>query len=920
MSAREEGWLDVTEVTPTRLVGRLPERQLLQRLVADVAAGRSRALVLRGEDGVGKSALLRHLTGELTGWRILSVQAGPAECGVSYSALHRLCSPLLGQLDALSVPQREALERSFGLRPGPAAEPALTALATYALVVNAAKDYPLACVVDDAHWLDPASASAQSYLARRLSAERVALLCASRPTADGDPLLQLPAMRMTGLAVPDARRLLLDKLVGPLDGSVAARIVAECRGNPRVLLGLPATWGTAELAGGFAVSDGQQVPPPLRRRWSERIRALPPETRLLVVAAAAEPLGDPLLLRRAAEALGTVLDAVSPAVDAGLLQVHSRVLFAHPLIRDVAYGSCTADERARAHGALAAATDPDADADRRAWHRAWATRAADDSVASALEAAAAQAHARGGLAAGAAFLTRATELTADARIRSRRAVDAAAANLEAGSFDIARTMLDVARAHRADEPLAAHIALVEARLALAEVGGNEATLALQQAARRLEPVERRLACETYVDALTAAAFQSVPHEPGGLRETARAARAVLPTLAATGTAGLLLSALASFAETGTSTSHCRTALRAVSEDSERGELRWLWHGTLLAFNTWDDRTARLLANRHVRVCRTTGALSQLPLALGAAAIMAMLDGELSTASSVLAAGRTTGRALGVDGDPPAALLVHAWRGRAQDRVVVDDGRELAAARGDGHLLAMADYAQAVLRNGSGDRTEALSAALRAVVEHDFLASNWCWAELVEAAARAGRQDLAEEGVHELAHRTRGAGSDWASGVHARSAALVSTGVAAEDAYRRAIDHLRRTKLRLELARTHLLYGEWLRHVDRRSDARIELHTAYDAFLAMGMEAFAARARAELSLSGGAVRPLAGEQDALTAQEEQIAGLARDGLSNPEIGALLFLSSRTVEWHLRKVFTKLGISSRRELRRALGAPA
>jgi len=456
--ARQEGSPEGTEVTSTSLVGRLRERQLLQRLVADVAAGRSRVLVLRGEDGVGKSALLGHLTGELTGWRVLSVHGAPAERGVSFGALHRLCSPLLGRLDALSVPQREALERSFGLRRGPAAEPALTALATYALIANAAKDYPLACVVDDAHWLDPASASALSYLARRLSAERVALLCASRPTADGDPLQQLPAMRVTGLAVADARRLLLDRLPGPLDGSV------ECRGNPRVLLGLPATWGTTELVGGFAVSDGQQVPPPLRRRWSERMQALPPETRLLVVLAAAEPLGDPLLLRRAAEVLGTAIDAVSPAVEAGLLQVHSRVLFAHPLIRDVAYGSCTADERARAHGALAAATDPDADADRRAWHRACATRAADDSVASALEAAAAQAHARGGLAAGAAFLTRATELTPDARLRARRAVGAAAANLEAGSFDTARGLLDAARAQRLHDlpglafPLELHLA------------------------------------------------------------------------------------------------------------------------------------------------------------------------------------------------------------------------------------------------------------------------------------------------------------------------------------------------------------------------------------------------------------------------------------------------------------------------------
>ena len=893
-------------VAAVQLVGRLRERHVLQRTLADAASGRSRALVLRGEEGVGKSALLGHLSGQLTGWRVLSIQAAPAEQGVPYAALRRLCGPLLHQLAALSAPQRQALERCFGPHPGTAADPALTALATYALVAHSARDYPVACLVDDAQRLDLASATALSYLGRRLGAERVALVCAARPSDDDDPLASLPALHVGGLAVPDARRLLLDRLDGPVDGSVAARIVAECRGNPRAILGLTGTWTAHELAGGFAVPDGRRLAQPLRQGWIDRIDGLPADTRLLVLTAASEPLGDPLLLRRAAELLGVDPRAIAPAVEAGLLQVQHRVQFAHPLVRDVAYGSSDLDVRARVHRALATATDPDADADRRAWHRAAATSGPEEAVAAALETSAAQAHARAGLGAAAAFLARATELSPDVRARARRAVDAAAASLEAGDLGRTRLLLDVARGLPADEPLAARTDLVAARLALATAPGNGATRLLLQAARRLERVDRRLARETCLDALASAVVGSRAEEPGGVREAARAGRALLPTDGSSGTADLVLAALVDLAEGGAAAAACRTALRAVVEDSARGESRWLWHGTVIALATWDDATARLLAERHVQRTRVTGAVGQLALALGGVAATSVLDGELA--------------AVGSDAASTAALLFHAWRGRTEDRAVVDHQRDVAAGRGDAHGQAMADYAQAVLCNGSGDHEQALGAALRAVVEHDAVVGGWAWAELVEAAARSGRDDLAAEAAQELRRRADAAGTAWASGVSARASALVDAGSEAEESFRRAVGHLRRANVRAELARTHLLHGEWLLHVDRRSDARIELHTAHDAFVAMGMEAFAARARAALSMAGGAVRPLTGEQDALTAQEEQIAGLARDGLSNPEIGAQLFLSSRTVEWHLRKVFTKLGISSRRDLRRALGEPA
>jgi DNA-binding CsgD family transcriptional regulator len=715
----------------------------------------------------------------------------------------------------------------------------------------------------------------------------------------------LPALHVGGLAITDARRLLLDSLDGPLDGSVAARIVAECRGNPRVILGLPGTWTAPELAGGYAVPDGRRLAAISQRGWVDRIARLPADTRLLVLTAASEPLGDPLILRRAAELLGVDPRAVAPAVEAGLLQVHARVQFAHPLLRDVAYGASDPDVRARVHRALATATDPDADGDRRAWHTAAATCGADEAVATALETSAAQAHARAGLGAAAAFLARATELSPDPRARARRAVDAAAAALEAGSLDRTRLLLDVARSLPADEPLAARADLVAARLALASAPGNDATTRLLQAARRLEPFNRRLARETCLDALASAVVGSRADEPGGVREAARAGRALLPTDGGSSTVDLVLAALVDLAEDGAATAACRTALGAVVEDSARGESRWLWHGTVIALATWDDATARLLGERFVQRARVSGAVGQLALALGAVVTTSVLDGELSAAAPQAALS--------------AALLLHAWRGRAEDRVAVDHQRAVAAARGDAHAVSMADYGQAVLCNGAGEHEQALTAALRAVVEHDAVVGGWCWAELVEAAVRSGRDDLAAEAAQELRRRADAAGTAWASGMAARASALVAAGSDAEASFRQAVGHLRRAQVRAELARTHLLHGEWLRHVGRPSDARVELHTAHDAFVAMGMEAFAARARAQLALAGGAVRPLGGGQDALTAQEAQIAGLARDGLSNPEIGARLFLSSRTVEWHLRKVFTKLGIGSRRELRAALGGP-
>ena len=909
------------------LLGRLRERQALARVVADVTRGRSRVLVLRGAQGVGKSALLTDVAEQLTGWRTTLVQGTEAEREQPYTALHRLCQPLLGQRAALPPPQREAVERTFGLRSGPAPDPVLVSLATHRLLAEAARRQPLAVLVDDAHWLDPWSADVLAFVGRRLTAERVALVCAARPLDEENVLALLPTLHVRGLAVADARRLLLDRWPGPLDPAVAARMVAECAGDLRTLLELPRSWTTAQLAGGFGVPEDERGGAPLQQ-LAERVRDLPETAVLALTTASAEPLGDPVLLRRALQRVGTDVAAVVPALDAGVLRrVHGRVAFVHPLARDLVYGAAPADDRRRAHRALAEVTDRDLDPDRYAWHRGCAATAPDEAAAAALEHAAPRAHARAGLSAGAAFLTRAAQLTPDATTRGRRAVDAAVASLEAGVPGTARSLLAMARGCPADEALRARAALAEARLAWVVDGGEVATTSMAHAARRLATVDPWSARETCIDALALCVSTGRSDEVGVLHDVARAVRSARPPAGAPPSTDPLLDALLAVTSGADDAARrSRAALRGLCEASARGgDARWLWHGGVLALALWDVDTARLLAERHLRSVRSTGALGQLPLALDATATVLVLDGELSAAAALV----EECRALQRDDDdavapPPSAALLAAWQGRAPDDGAGPDGSPPGSVL-DGTGSAMAGLARAVRCNGLSQHGEALGAARGVVASATSVLQQWCRLEVVEAATGAGRRDLAVEAVQALlapSHDGSGdGGGDWGRGVLARAVALVSSGEAAEDAFRQAVEHLRRAPVRAELARTRLLYGEWLQQADRRRDARLELAAACEVFTAMGCEAFAERARRGLAAAGAPARVRrATAPGELTAQEEQIALLARDGLSNPEIGAKLFLSNRTVEWHLRKVFVKLAISSRRELPRVLSEPA
>jgi DNA-binding CsgD family transcriptional regulator len=908
----------------TRLLGRRTECEALDQLLTDVMAGTSRVTVLRGDAGVGKSALLGYVSHRVGGWQVATAGGVESEMELAYSSLHQLCAPMLDHLDRLPVPQREALSTVFGLGVGAVPDRFLVGLATLSLLAEIAEQQPLICVVDDAQWLDQASAQILAFVARRLLAERIALVCAARRGSGDDVLAGLPELPIHGLNNSDARALLLDNVYGPLDAGVCDQIVTESHGNPLALLEFPRSWNAAEFAGGFGfpANHPHTVVSKIEQSYARRLHLLSADTQLFVLAAAAEPLGDPLLLRRAAETLGLGMVAANLAVDSGLLKVGRRVEFAHPLVRSAAYRSATAEDRRHVHQALVDATDAEVDPDRHAWHRARATPGPDEGVAAELEDSAGRAQDRGGVAAAAAFLTQATELTPDPKRRVQRSLDAAFANVLAGTFDTARILIMTASDGPTDETQRVRLDLLRAQLAFASSRGTEATPLLLAAARRLESLDVNLARETYLDTFSAALFGARLNQSVGVRHVAEAARAVPrqtdhePTVA-----DLLLDGLVALTdEYATGIPICRDALEKLSGEgvSPTERLRWLWQGCVVALELWDDETAYLLSHHSVDIARKTGTLSELALALSAHTPVLVFCGELSAAALTVSESQSVQEATGITSAPYGALILDAWRGQGKEtRELIELTMREVRARGEGIGIAICEYARAVLCNGLGRYDEALRGARSASEYLEVVAENWGLSELIEPATRTGRADLAQDAMNRLARKAQATGTDWALGIEARSRALLSRGANAEDAFRDAIERLSRTRVQAELARTHLLYGEWLRRANRRIDARGQLNVAHEMFNTMGMKSFALRTQRELIATGATVRKRNVETRVdLTAQEAQIARLARDGLSNPEIGTQLFLSARTVEWHLGKVFTKLDISSRKQLRAAL----
>ncbi|AFM19860.1 transcriptional regulator, luxR family [Mycolicibacterium chubuense NBB4] len=918
------------------LRGRDGECAELREFVAAVRAGDARALVLRGEAGVGKTALLDFAAQLATGMRCIQLAGVESDMELAYAGLQQLCAPLLSGLDDLPQPQRDALSVAFGRAEGPAPDRFLVGLAVLSLLAAASGDQPLLCVVDDAQWLDQVSVQTLGFVARRLVAEPVGMLFAVRDT--GVEVLPGVAERTVGpLSDNDARALFESVMLGGVDPQVRDRVVAETRGNPLALLDVPRNFTATELAGGFWNVGAQTVPARIEESYARRIASLPEPTRRLLLLAAAEPLGDSALFLRGAARMGIAVGALAPAEAAGVVEFGPRMRFHHPLMRSAAYRAAEPADRRAVHGVLAEVTDRTVDPDRAAWHAASAAAGPDDDVAAELEASAARAQSKGGLAAAAAFLERAALLTADPVVRGARALAAAQAKRDAAATDAAYELLTVAEVAPASELHHARVARLRAQMAFVrsragELGApavGDVTADLLAAARRLEGHDDFASREAYLEAIAATIYAGRLGAPDALARAAEAARSALErTPELPRAVDLLLKGVVDRITGGPGAGReslraALSAMCALARSDERQVMRWfvpafpiLQEST--AHELWDETITQELSAAVVREARRTGALAGLPRALVYRAGFHVLCGEFGTATTLLHEAAAITAATGHERPVRYhSVVLAAWLGDAADtRARIEAARADGTARGEGRLLGLTAYATAVLSNGTGRYEQAFAAAGEGCEFEDFGFYSWCLHEYAEAAAHLGDQDAVTWAVGRLEERAGASDTDWGLGALASARAFLSGEPDAEARFTEAIERLGRTRAVVHLARTHLSYGEWLRRANRRVDARRHLGTAHDMFTQMGAQAFAERARRELVAAGNKVsKQPTGAGSALTAQEAQIASLAAEGLTNQEIGAQLFISAHTVEWHLRKVFTKLAITSRRQLRTA-----
>jgi DNA-binding CsgD family transcriptional regulator len=904
------------------LLGRQEEQRLLRELLDGVRDGGSRALLVRGEPGIGKTALLDDLAEHADGCTVIRVTGVQSEMELAYAALHQVCAPLRDRMPQLPEPQHAALAAVFGLREGAPPDRFLVALAALGLLADAAAQRPLVCLVDDAQWLDQASAQALAFVARRLAMESVALVFAVRSTARVPELAGVPELELGGLPDDDAASLLASVVRAPIDPRARDRIISETGGNPLAILDLPNSLTPEEIASGYLLPRGHGLAGELEAGFRGRLLGLPPSTRVLLLVAAAEPFADAVAVERAARSLSIAPDAVAPAVRAGLCEPRRELRFRHPLVRSAVYRAASAGELRRVHRALAEATDATADPDRHAWHAARAVTGRDEGAAEELVGSADRSLARGAPASAATFLTLAVELTPDAAVRARRMLAAANAHAAAGDLEAARAMLASAEG----EPLDRHDrevgAMLRARLAFATDRGGAAIGLLLAAADGLAAFDAGRSRGAYIEALGAALFAGPREGAVGPTGIARRAIVTLPTAVVPPRGSeLLLRGLAE-GKGPACNELLRAALDAYATELDGGvawlpdnafaavAAAWMWHDA-----RWDDFSAH-----HVSVVRAAGAVGELPLALVPRSFACAFAGDLAEAAAVADEIDALVDATGARLVPFAAAALAAMRGDGP-RLDLLLGEHLgdATARGEGSAVAMLSWAEAFHGNAQGRTEVALAAARRAAGLRQPLDSSGGWAlvELVEAAARSGDGELAASALADLTESTGRAGTDWALGVEARSRALVATGGDVEADHRESIELLERTRIRTELARSHLAYGEWLRREQRTRDARTHLRAAHERFTEMGLAEYARRAARELRATGVVPKSTAsGAGHDLTPQEEQVARLAISGLSNPEIAGRLFLSTRTVEYHLRKVFAKLQVASRHQLAGAM----
>ena len=931
MNYRRDRLPTLSATPPARrpLLGRRAECAAVDRLLTEVIEGQSRdgaVLVIRGEAGIGRTALIDYCADRACGCRVLRIRGVESEQEMPFGALHQLCGPMLGDLDVLPSPQQRALQVAFGLEAGSAPDRFVVGLAVLGLLAETGAKRPLVCFVDDAQWLDEPSRQVLGFVGRRLLAETVLLLLAVSETGDERLFPALPSLTLEGLAQEDARALLVASVPGQLDERVRDRIVAETWGNPLRLLELSREMNPGELAGGFGVPYAGVPSGPMREHYARRIRALPQQPQQLLLLASADPTGDPTLLWRAARTLGISRDTAAVAEARDLLEIGSVVRFRHSSVRSAAYAAATDEDRRAAHSVLAEATDALVDPEWRVWHQAAAAAGPDEGVASELEVTASAAQARAGLAAAASFLRRSFELTADPARLAERALAAAQAHIHVGTFETALGLLAEARAASLDDVQRSRVERLSGQAQYAANPGP-GTLVLLNAAETLEPLDVQLARETYLEAYVASFTAQTCAPPGGLLpEVSRAALSAPPGPDGASASGLFLDGVATVVTDGRAAAapSLRTALDAFLSDavSDAEFVQWAHLATHAAGLLWDCRGWGVASAKHVELARGSGALAALSVALNGLGMFAAWCGDLDEANASIAEYDTVKDATGAGRYCACQLLQAAYQGRPEAVMLIEASAADSLERGVGMGVQQARWTRAILCNGLGRYADALAAAKLAAYEMEVPnGTGWALPEVIEAAVRSDQPGVAREAMEHLSKHTLD-GADWAAGIEARCRALVTEGAAAEPWYAEAVGRLAATPFRTELARAHLLFGEWLRRQGRRVDAREQLSPAYDMFSAMGAEAFAERARRELVATGEKVRKRNWDpatRDELTAQEAQVARLARDGRANAEIGAELFLSVRTVEWHLHKVFMKLGVSSRKDLKHALPWP-
>jgi DNA-binding CsgD family transcriptional regulator len=902
----------------TSLRGREREQSALNQVLLDVLSGRSRVLVVRGEPGIGKTALLEDFcrrAGDVVVIRGVGIES---ESELAFAGLQQICSQIPREiLELLSEPQRDAIRVALGSSAGVVPSPLLLGAAMLEHLADMAERRPVVVVIDDAQWLDRPTAQTLAFVARRIDTESLGLVLAVREQSQ--QLRGLPELIVEGLATVDAHKLLASALVAPVDEQVRERFIAETMGNPLAILELchmlPGLTGFEETAGR---RDSRGLWAQLEEAFARRIDALSPRSRRLSLIAAAEPLGDPVLMWRAADILQIPRNSADELEDAGLVHIRARVVFRHPVVRSVVYRHSRPAARRLVHEALAQAVDEGSDPEYRAWHRALAANGPDEEVAAELESSAGRATRRGGLGAAASFLERAVMLSEDVRSRGRRALVAAEAQLDAGQPSSAEALISIAQLAAETDLEVAQREVLEARLAYTRGRGRGAPALLLSAARRLDALGGTSPRDIYHRAMIAAIFAGRLSDGTTVADVAAAARAS-PIRRPTSLQDLHMRAIAALAVDGHATAAplARQLIAALRERdlSSPDEAALLGMGIQFSTILWDDESWVDLASRGLRLARNLGCLDVLPIALCNQASAHAWQGEFAAATELVHELRALSNATGVPELATPAMTVSVYGPPGPAFELIYAAREAAAKRGEGLIVTFSEITEAILCNSLGRYEDAWRAAASAYAD-PLLYNPYLLGELLESAARSGHPERAVAARADLSARAAAANTDWAWGIETRSEALFNEGEQAERLYRASIEHLQCTRMRVQLARSHLLYGEWLRREGRRVDARQQLRTAHDLFHAMRVVVFTERATQELAATGETARKRTNapdNADELTVREAQIARLAATGLSNRQIGEQLFISHRTVGYHLAKVFVKLGVNNRALIR-------